>query len=123
MKRVKQLGAIVFELNPMWINEELTDESILAESILSAGGVHVVFEAEIKTPFITLESGDGWITEAERVALVAMWKTLGSTYTLTYEDDTTEQVRLAREKKLVFTPISEGNCEYYTCTIPLAKIL
>ncbi len=123
MKRAKQLGAVVFDKNTLFIQEEYSDESVMCESVMSAGGTHIVFEAEIFTPYITLDSHQhGWISEEQREDLTAMRKQLGATFTLTYDDDSTDLVRIAREKKMVFTPLSEGSA-YFTAIIPLAKML
>jgi hypothetical protein len=122
MKRAKQLGSVVFEYNTLFIREEFENDSILSEVYMSAARSHIVFEAEIATPYITLEShNNGWITEAQRAALVTMWKQLDTTFTLTYNDNSTETVRFAREKKMQFTPLYEG-AKKYTAVIPLAKI-
>ena len=121
MKRVKQLGTVVFSLNSLFIQEEESSNKVMGEVNMSASGSHIVYEAAITTPYITLDSKQyGWITEAQRLAIVAMWEALGTTYTLTYTDDTTETVRMAREKNLTFTPLYEG-AKKYTATIPLAK--
>lgn len=123
MKRAKQLGNVLFSFNTLFIQEEMSDDTVMAESIMSAGGTHVVYEATINTPYITLDSKQyGWITEAQRAELVAMWKQLGQTFTLTYKDNTTETVRMAHEKKMVFTPLYEGS-QKYTAIIPLAKVI
>lgn len=123
MKRAKQLGNVIFGLNTLFIQEEESDDSVISEMVVSAGGTHIVYESEIITPYITLDSKTfGWITEEQRVILKAMKKQLGINFTLTYDDDTTETVRIAREKKLVFTPTYEGS-EKYTAIIPLAKVL
>lgn len=123
MKRVKQLDTVIFEMNTMFIQEEMDDGTILSEAILSAGGNHIVYESQINTPYITLDSKENsWVTEAQRQTLMTMWKALGATYTLTYDDNTTETVRMAREKRMVFTPIIEGS-DKYTVIIPLAKVV
>ena len=122
MKRAKQLGSVVFSLNTLFIQEEFTDGSVMGESLMSAGGTHIVYEAAINTPYITLDSKKhGWITEAQRVELVAMWNQLDTNFTLTYNDSTTDTVRMAREKKIVFIPLYEGS-KKYTAVIPLAKV-
>lgn len=124
MRTAKQLGAVIFGENYMHIDEEFAQGDILSEMIMSAGGTHIVFENEIGTPYITLDSqGDSWITEANKNALQAMWSDLNTaSYTLTYDNSTTVTVRMAREKELSFTPLYEGGCDYYRAIIPLAKV-
>ena len=123
MLRAKQLGAVVFGLNTLFINEEMTPDSVMGEVVMSAGGTHIVYEAAVQTPYITLNSKEfGWILEAQRLELMTMFNTLGATYTLTYDDDTTATVRMTKEKKPVFTPLYEGS-KKYTAVIPLAKVL
>lgn len=122
MLRAKQLGTVIFGLNTLFIQEEMSDDSVMAETVMSAKGTHIVFQAEIFTPYITLDSKQfGWVLEAQRLELVAMRKQLGTTFTLTYDDDETEEVRFAREKKMIFTPLFEGS-KKYTVVIPLAKV-
>ena len=123
MKRAKQLDTVIFGLNTLFIQEEMTDDSVMGESVMSADGTHIVYQAEIVTPYITLDSKQfGWILEDQRLELMAMRKQLGTEFTLTYDDDTTETVRHAHEKKMSFTPLYEGS-KKYTAIIPLAKVL
>lgn len=122
MRRAKQLGTVVFGMNTLFIREEMDDASVMSEVVMSAAGTHIVYEAEILTPYITLDSKQyGWVTEAQRAELVSMRKQLDTTFTLTYDDDTTETVRFAKEKKMVLTPLYEGS-DKYTAVIPLAKV-
>ena len=122
MLRANQLGGVIFIYNSLFIDEEMSDGSVLGEAVMSAAGSHIVYEAAVSTPYITLNSKEfGWITETQRLALVAMWNTLDTTYTLTYNDATTDTVRMAKEKKMVFTPLYEGS-KKYTAIIPLAKV-
>jgi hypothetical protein len=121
VKRAKQLGAVVFSMNSLFIREEESDNDVMGEVAMSAAGSHIVFQAAITTPYITLESKQyGWVTEEQRDALRTMRKTLGATYTLTYTDLSTVTVRMATEKEMVFTPLYEG-AKKYTAVIPLAK--
>lgn len=123
MKRAKQLHTVLFELNTLFIQEELSDDSVMGEMTMSGAGTHIVYEANILTPYITLDSHQyGWVTEAQRIVLIGLSKQLGVTFTLTYDDDTTDTVRFAKEKKMEFTPLYEGSCDY-TAIIPLAKII
>jgi len=122
MKRAKQLGSVVFEYNTLFIQEEFVNDSILADTQMSAAGTHIVYGSTIVTPYITLDSKEyGWIDETQKDVLVAMWEDFSTTQTLTYDDNTTDTVRMAVEKQLEFTPLFEGSCKY-TAVIPLAKI-
>lgn len=122
MKMAKQLETVLFD-DPMYIREEADNDSIMSEVHMSGAGTHIVYEAEIKTPYITLESGQsGWITEDQLNTLTTMWKQIGLTYTLVYDDNSTVTVRMAKEKRMVFTPLYEGAC-IYTAVIPLAKMI
>jgi len=122
MKRAKQLGTVIFGFNTLFIQEEMDPSSIMGETVMSAKGTHIVYEAEIFTPYITLDSKQyGWITEAQRAALITMWEQIGATFTLIYDDASTDTVRMAKEDKMSFTPLSEGS-KKYTVIIPLAKV-
>ena len=121
MKRAKQIGSVVFGMNTLFIQEEMSDDSIASEVYMSAAGTHIVYESEILTPYITLDSKQyGWITETQMAELVSMRRQIGTSFTLTYDDNSTELVRFAKEKKMTFTPLFEGS-KKYTAVIPLAK--
>ena len=118
--KAKSLGSVTF-LYELWVAEFEAPDNVMSEMRMSAAGSHVVYEAAIETPYITLVSKEnGWLNEQNVSDLKTSWADLGATLTLTYDDDTTETVRMAREKELVFTPLYEGAC-YYTAQIPLAK--
>ena len=122
MLRAKSLGAVTFDTNTLFIQEQYNSNSVQGEMVMSAGGTHIAYESPIVTPYITLDSNQhGIITEVQREALLTMWNTLDTTYTLTYDDDTTDEVRMAIEKKIIFTPLFEGACEF-RAIIPLAKV-
>ena len=124
MKRVKKIGNVEFTHNTLFIKEEMGGAGVQAESFLTGDGSRVVYELEIKTPYLTAYSGTyGWIDESQRAALVDMWNDVGAVTTVTYADDTVENVRMAREKagEFVFTPLFEGACKF-TATIPLCKL-
>lgn len=121
MLRATSLGAVTFSINTLFIREQHETSEVMGEMQMSVAGSHIVYEASIATPYITLDSKQhGVIDETQRAALMTMWNTLDTTYTLTYDDASTETVRMAREKKIVFTPLFEGSCQF-TCVIPLAK--
>ncbi|WP_297525118.1 hypothetical protein [Sulfurovum sp.] len=121
MKRAKQLGSVVFDMNSLFIREEMSPSNIMADTVMSAAGSHIVYEADILTPYITLDSKQyGWIREQQAEELKSMWGQIGLVFVLTYDDDSTETVRMAHEKQLALTPIYEGS-DKYTAVIPLAK--
>jgi len=123
MLRAKQLGTVVFENpNTLFIQEQFSSNDVEGKVYMSASGSHIVYEAAISTPYITLDSKQyGIVTEAQRATLETMWATLDTTYTLTYDDATSDTVRMAKEKQLVFTPLWEGSVEF-RAIIPLAKV-
>lgn len=121
--RVKQLGAVVFENNTIFVDESFNPKNVLSEMRMSGAGTHIVYESAINTPYVTLNSMEySWVTKEQKTALELMWEALGVNYVIIYEDDSTADVRMAREKDLVFTPLSEGSCDFYKVLIPLAKV-
>ena len=121
MKRAKQLVAVVFDMNSLFIREEMSPGDIMCETVMSADGTHIVYVAKINTPYITLDSKQyGWVTEQQVDDIKAMWAQMGATFTLTYDDGSTDEVRMAHEKQLAFTPLYEG-ADKYTAVIPLSK--
>ena len=123
MLRAKQLGAVTFDyVNTLFIQEQYIKSEVMGEGLMSASGTHIAYEAQIHTPYITLDSKEfGLIDEDRRDALMTRWNTLGTEYLLTYDDDSVVSVRMAREKAISFTPLFEGSCEF-KAVIPLAKV-
>ena len=119
--RVKSVGVLTFS-HTLWGDEYEKPSHIVGEMRRSAAGTHIVYEAEILTPYRTLNSKrHGWLTSEDVAAIKVMYDQLDTTFTLTYDDDSTEIVRFAHEKQPVFTPITEA-AKYYTVVIPLAKV-
>ncbi len=122
MKRATQLGTVTFDTNSMFILEEFSPTNRPSESVESAANTDIVWVAIDSTPQITLESRSyGLITDAQRRTLLDMFEDVTSTYTLTYNDATTTQVRFRWEEPPTFEETYEGSCRY-TATIPLATI-
>lgn len=121
MLRATSLGAVTFDTNTLFIQEQYNSNSVDGLMKMSTEGTHIVYESAINTPYITLDSREhGLLTEANRAAIMTMWEALDTTYTLTYDNAATETVRFAHEKKIVFTELYEGAC-LFKCIIPLAK--
>ncbi len=122
MLRASSLGAVDFDMNTLFIKEQFTPNTVMGESVKSAAGTDIVYSATDYTPAITLESKEnGWVTETQRAALVAMWEVINTTYLLTYDNATTDTVRFRHEAPPVFIPTIEG-CDKFTVIIPLAKV-
>lgn len=122
--RVKQLGSVIFTYNSLFVEEDEKPNTVLSEVRMSGAGTHIVWEAPINTPYLTLNSKENsWVTKDQKNALMAMWDSLGATYSVIYDDDNTDTVRFAREKiaRFQFVPLYEGST-LYRATIPLAKI-
>jgi len=119
--RAKGLGALTLTYM-LWVDEYEKPNHIMSEAQMSADGNHIVYQAEIFTPYRTLTSKrHGWLTEDDITALKTMYSQLDTNFVLIFDDETTESVRFAHEKPLVFTPLFEGS-DYYTAVIPLAKV-
>lgn len=122
MLRAKSLSGIEFTHNTLFIQEEFEKDNIMSEMYMSAAGTHIVYEAPINTPYITLDSKEhGYILDDQKDLLEAMWVNIGTTYVLEFDDLSTINVRFAREKKMTFNPLFEGS-KKYRAIIPLAKI-
>ncbi len=117
--KAKSLGSVVFE----YPQEVLRECSVDGEKVRSAKGTNIVFEARIYTPDITLSSAeDDWLSLDNVSDISLMCEQIATTYLLTYEDDTTEEVMFDHSKTNSFTEIQTGTCFYYG-TIPLLKVL
>lgn len=118
--KAKSIGGTDF-LYQLWVEEFEKPDNVKGEMVMSAAGSHITYASDITTPYITLVSKEqGWLDELDVAALKTQYAQLGTTFTLTYSDDTTETVRFAHEKGISFTPLYEGSC-YYRTTINLAK--
>ena len=116
--KAKQLGSVIFEY-PQEVQQECI---IMGEKRKSAAGTYISYEAEMHTPEITLVSAvDDWLSVQDIQGIQAMCETMGTGYTLTYEDDSIVQVYFDHSRDVSFTEIQEGVCFYYG-TIPLIKI-
>lgn len=121
-KKAIQLDSIVFD-HSLFIEEEDAPNNIQSEVNLTESGVHVVWQSEIKTPYITLISKNhGWLKQSTKDAIMALYNQYESTFVVTYDDLSTDTVRFAHERGLSFTPIFEGS-EHYTTQINLAKVI
>ncbi len=121
MKKATQIEGVVFDY-PLWVTQEEVPDNVLGEMRMSAAGTHVAFATEILTPYITLRSKEsGWLSETHVEQLKDMRKNIGASFTVYFDDSTTETVRFAHEKQMVITPLFEGACNY-TVEIPLAKV-
>lgn len=119
--KVKSLGTTTFLYN-LWVEEFESPGNIAGEMVMSSTGSHITYTSEILTPYITLVSKEqGWLSAANIAALKTQYASLGTTYTLTYDNNTTDTVRFAHEKGMTFTPLYEGSI-YYRVTINLAKV-
>lgn len=116
------IGIVTFSRNTLFVQEQEEPAGVLSESFISAAGTNIVYEAAHYSPAITLLSKNyGYIDDAQRIMLISMYGSIGSTCTLTYNDALTETVRFDRSKSPVFRPIYEG-AEIFTATIPLVKV-
>jgi len=121
MKRVKSLGSVIFNTNTLFIQEEFTNNNLLAEARVSAAGTRVEYVALNNSPDITIQSlENGWIDEVQRQAITAMFLSIDSTFLLKYNDDSTDTIRFKHDAPPIFTQLFEG-AEMYTATIFLIK--
>jgi len=121
-KRAVSLGGITFDYK-MYYKELDEPNNIQSEIELSESGVHLIWQSEILTPYITLESKThGWLTQSTKDALFALYGQFESIYTLVFDDGSTEDVRFAHERGISFTPVVEG-CDTFTAQINLAKVI
>lgn len=121
-KRAVSIGATSFTYK-LYVSELDAPNNIQSEVSLSESGVHIIWQSEVLTPYITLVSKEhGWLTQTDKDAILVMYNLFESTFTLTYDDASTDAVRFAHERGIVFTPIIEGS-DKYTVQINLAKVM
>ncbi len=115
--KAKQLGLTVFE----YPQEVSTECIVTGVTHRSAAGTNITYESSIQAPYITLISdADDWLSETDKDAIMTMCGQINTTFTLTYEDDTTDTVRFDHSKELMLEEIADGVCFYYG-TIYLMK--
>ena len=121
-KRAVSIGGVVFG-HKMYMLELDEPSNIVSEVAISEAGTHIVWQSEILTPYITLESREqGWIEQAEKDLIMELYSQFEATFVLVFDDESEENVRFAHEKGIPFTPISEGS-SIYTAQISLAVVL
>jgi len=112
MKRVIRLDTIEF-YPPLFVLEEESPTDIQSSMTVSASGTHIVYVKQIVTPYITLETREsGWLSEAQVIGLIELSRDLAAEYEIEYTDNTTQKVRIANEKRMTFSPLFEGSCDY-----------
>ena len=115
------LGGVTFDY-PLFVKEyDSPTYDKMATMRMSAARTHIVYVADVVTPYITLESrDDGWMSQPVVDALKALISNIGAEYQLVYDDGTSDTVRVAHEARIQFTPLFDCSLEY-TSTITLAK--
>lgn len=125
MLRAKSLGSLTFNNpNTLFIQEQYSNENVQGLKRISASGTAILYKATLHTPTITLDSKQ-WslLTEEQCDTLNAMWDDIGTEiHTLTYSDNSTEDVTFDYSRDLVFTELWEGACEF-RALIPLIKVI
>ena len=121
-KRAISIGGTTFKYK-LYVAELDAPNNIQSEVNISESGVHIIWQSEIQTPYITLLSKEhGWIEQDIKDAILAMYAQYESIFTVTYDDATTDEVRFAHERGISFTPHTEG-CDIYTAQINLAVVI
>ena len=116
--KAKQLGAVVFE----YPQEVVRECFVKGEKRVSAAGTKIVYESPMYSPDITLASAtDDWLSLNNVNDLTAMCGQINTTFTLTYEDNSTEEVVFDHSKTISFNEIKEGSCFFYG-NVSLIKI-
>ena len=121
-KRAISIGSVIFDYT-LHIAELNAPVNIKTEVNVSESGMHIVWQSDILTPYITLESQNhGWLSQDNKDEILSQYALLETTFVLTYSDETTDTVRFAHEKGIVFKPLFEGS-NIYTAEINLALVI
>lgn len=121
-KRAIGIDSVVFDHKLFYLELDEPND-IECEVETTATGTQVVWQREILTPYITLSSKqNGWLGHDTKTAIMSLYRQLDTTFTLYFDDGSTEDVRFAHEKQITFTPLNEG-CDTYTAQINLAKVI
>ena len=122
MLRGKQIGAVTFDTNTLFIQEQLSPNGMIGKDYKSAAGTDISYSATDHNPTITLDSQqNGLLTEAQCDTIATMYQAIDTTYTLTYDDDTTDTVRFRHDKRPTFVALFEGSCQF-RCVIYLSLV-
>ncbi len=121
-KRAVSLGGVVFDYK-LYVLQLDAPEDILSEVAITEAGVHAVWQNKVLTPYITLSSKQhGWLSQSVKDSIIALYEQLDTTFTLEYDDGSTDEVRFAHENGISFTPLNEG-CNVFLGQINLAKVV
>ena len=108
--KAKQLGTVVF-MYPQEMQQECT---VMGDKVISAAGTAISYDARLYNPEITLASAaDDWLNAQNIADIGNMCASIGTTYILTLEDDSTKEVYFDHSRDTVFTEIQDGVCFYY----------
>ena len=121
-KRVISIGSTTLNRS-LYVEELDKPNNIQSEVNMSESGIHLVWQMEIQTPYITLVSKQsGWLDQETKDALMAQYALLETSFVLTYSDLSTDNVRFAHERGISFDAVIEGS-EPYSVKINLAKVI
>jgi len=116
--KAKQLGVVVFE----YPQEVMRECGVKGEKRVSVAGTKIVYESLMLSPDITLASAtDDWLSLNNIHDLSTMCGQINTTFTLIYEDDSTEEVVFDHSKAISFKEIKEGSC-FFHGNVSLIKI-
>jgi hypothetical protein len=126
MRRVKQISGggytVDFNMNTMYIEQEFMPNTFMADVVKSAAGTDIVYYAEDHSPEITLDSRQYSIVDDNgREAIIEMYNAPDLTYSITYNDNTTQSVMFRLDKPPDFAKYSLDDC-LYTAKIYLTRI-
>ena len=112
MNRVKRLHNIQFDLNAMYVKEDLEGCSEFeTDEVLSAGGTNITFIQPKVNYDITLSSIDySLITNVQQEEIMRLWRQFEDTYELEFVDGRVIIVKFKPNNPPTFEKMSVDDC-------------
>ena len=104
------------------IKEFYTPDTVISKNYTGVtGNILTYVKAKIAQPRTAYTFDSGWLSYANKEAILNLYNELNKIFNLYYTDGTVEKVRFDHIKGIKFTPIFEG-AEYYTTTLNFITI-
>ena len=122
MKRVRKLGAVTFNLNAAYVQQDYSPNTFISNIVKSAADTDIIYYAVDNNPEIVLESqGYALVDQSSMEEIINMYNQAETEYQIEYVDGTTQNVIFKLDSPPEFKEYGTNSC-LYTFEITLTKI-
>lgn len=122
MKRVRKLGAVTFNLNAAYVQQDYSPNTFISNIVKSAADTDIIYYAVDNNPEIVLESqGYALVDQSSMEEIINMYNQAETEYQIEYVDGTTQNVIFKLDSPPEFKEYGINSC-LYTFEITLTKI-